>query len=112
MAKDIVFKFIKIVATSSILASCSAAIEPPNGMIDWSLANTTGSKVTMSVYDKVCNRSYFRVAIPRAREKSISTCADSDGKADVRYRRYSFKTTADNPWLETTLTANQALIIR
>ena len=101
-----------MVATLAILASCSAAIEPPNGMIDWSLANTTGSKVTMSVYDKVCNRSYFRVAIPRAREKPISTCADSDGKADVRYRRYSFKTTADNPWLETTLTANQALIIR
>ena len=112
MKKYMIFKSLKTIVAAVFLVSCSAAIEPPNGMIDWSLANTTGSKVTMSVYDKVCNRSYFRVAIPRAREKPISTCADSDGKADVRYRRYSFKTTADNPWLETTLTANQALIIR
>ena len=97
---------------SALIASCSTVIEPPNGMVNWSLANTTGSKVTMSVYDKVCNRSYFRVPIPRAREKSISTCADLDGKADIRYRRYSFKTTADNPWLETKLTKNQALMIR
>jgi len=107
-----IFKSLKMIVAAAFLTACSAAIEPPNGMIDWSLANTTGSKVTMSVYDKVCNRSYFRVPIPRAREKSISTCADSDGKADVRYRRYSFKTTADNPWLETKLTKNQALMIR
>ena len=105
-------KIIQALITAALIVSCSTVIEPPNGMVDWSLANTTGSKVTMSVYDKVCNRSYFRVPIPRAREKSISTCADSDGKADVRYRRYSFKTTADNPWLDTKLTKNQALMIR
>ena len=110
MCKSI--KIIQTIITTAFIVSCSTVIEPPNGMVDWSLANTTGSKVTISVYDKVCNRSYFRVPIPRAREKSISTCADSDGKADVRYRKYSFKTTADNPWLETKLTKNQALMIR
>ena len=35
------------------------------------------------------------------RARNQFRCADLDGKADVRYRRYSFKTTADNPWLET-----------
>ena len=96
----------------SLISACSTSIEPPNGIVNWSLANTTGSRVTMSVYDKVCNRSYFRVVVPRGRETAISTCADADGEADVRYRRYSFKTTADNPWLDTKMNANQALMIR
>jgi hypothetical protein len=54
----------------------------------------------------------LRVVVRRARETAMATCADSDGKADVRYRRYSFKTTTDNPWLETKMNANQALMIR
>lgn len=96
----------------SLISACSTSIEPPNGVLNWSLANTTGSRVTISVYDKVCNRSYLRVVVRRARETAMATCADADGKADVRYRRYSFKTTTDNPWLETKMNANQALMIR
>ena len=112
MKKYMIFKSLNMIVAAAFLAACSAAIEPPNGMIEWSLANTTGSKVTMSVYDKVCNRNYFRVAVPRAREKPISTCADTNGKADVRYRRYSYKMSEDNPWIDTTVAANQALMIR
>ena len=63
-------KIIQALFIAALIASCSTVIEPPNGMVDWSLANTTGSKVTMSVYDKVCNRSYFRVPyLGRARSQ-------------------------------------------
>ena len=88
---------IQTIITAAFTVSCSTVMKPPNGMVDWSLANTTRNILTMSVHYKVCNRNYFRVAIPRTREKSIATCTDSDGKTDVRYRKYSFKTNPDNP---------------
>ena len=95
-----------------LLTACSTSIEPPNGMIDWRFANTTGTSILMSVYDEVCRRSYFRVSVPRSREIGMTTCATPQGHAEIRYRRRSYKTSEDNPWIDTSLNANQVLLIR
>jgi|TARA_B100000902_G_C27203101_1_gene860146 hypothetical protein len=95
-----------------LLAACSASIEPPNGMVDWRFANTTGTNILMSVYDEVCRRSYFRVSVPRSREIAMTTCATPEGQAQIRYRRRSYKTSEDNPWVDASLNASQVLLIR
>ena len=76
-------------------------------MVDWRFANTTGTSILMSVYDEVCRRSYFRVLVPRSREITMTTCAALEGHAEIRYRRRSMKTSDENPWIDTSLNANQ-----
>jgi len=101
-----------VVIYCSLLISCSTSIDPPNGMVSWQLANTTGTNLLMTVYDNVCRRSYFRVAVQRSRETTMETCATLEGQADIRYRRRSQKMSEDNPWIEAMLSANQALLVR
>lgn len=95
-----------------LLGSCSTTIEPPNGTLDWYLSNGTGSNVTMSVYDKVCKKTQFRVDVPRGREVPVTTCAAEDGRADVRYRRRTYRASDDNPWMNARVGNNQVLVVR
>lgn len=95
-----------------IMFSCSSSIPPPNGMVDWLLANGTGSSVTIEVYDKICRRTYYRIRLTRSGQASMTTCADSEGWADVRYRRAGKPSDFDNPRIDSRVSPNQSLIVR
>lgn len=101
-----------VILSGGILISCSTSIEPPNGTVDFYISNSTGSSMTLSVYDKVCRRTFFRVSLPRSREVPLTTCAATDGRADIRYRRRAYKADDDNPWLDSRVASNQVLVVR
>lgn len=81
-------------------------------MVDWYLANGTDSSMTLRVYDLVCKRNYSRVRLSRSAETPISTCANSDGKAEVRYQRAGGYNGRDNPWRNGAIISNRTLLVR
>jgi len=95
-----------------IQTSCTGVIEPPNGTLNWYFSNTTGSRITMSVYDNVCKKTQFRIDLPRDREVPVTTCADENGRADIRYRRRTYRASQDNPWIDARVGNNQILVVR
>ena len=96
----------------ALMIGCTASEPPEYGYVDWFLSSTTGARLTLVVYDKVCGRTHFRVRVATSVETSISTCSDSEGRADIRYKRAGGLNSPDNPWFDTRVNANQSLIIR
>ena len=94
-----------------LLSHCSSSIPPEFGMVDWSLSNGTGNSMTISVYDKICQRTYYRVRLSRSGQAEMSTCANSDGRAEIRYRRAGYDT-GDYPWTDARIDRNQSFILR
>jgi len=107
-------KLIKSTLPAICLAmlGCSATVPPEFGMVDWYLNNGTGSKLTLAVYDKVCKRTYFKVPIARGREVVMTTCADSEGRADIRYKYAGGNYGQDNTWRDDHVNKNQSLVVR
>lgn len=93
------------------LTGCATEVTPEFGEIDWYLANGSGSSMTMVVVDKMCNRSYFRIDLPRSGQVNVRTCSDSAGRSAIRYRRAG-RIAEGNPWLDTSMTAGQVLVAR
>ena len=96
----------------TLMLGCTASEPPEYGFVDWYISTTTGNRMTLMVYDKVCGRTHFRVRVGSSDETSIRTCSDSEGWADIRYKRASSPYSPDNLWLHTRVNANQSLIIR
>ena len=96
----------------ALMLGCSASEPPEYGFVDWYLSNATGTRMTLVVYDKVCSRTHFRVRLARSVATSINTCSDSEGMADIRYRKAGMPNNPDNPWFNTRVSANQSLLIR
>ena len=106
-------KLIKRIAPLLIpaLLGCSSSIPPEYGMVDWSITNNSGGKLTLVVYDKVCRRTYFRVQLSRSGETAMETCATSDDKADIRYRQAGYDK-GDYPWVDMRMNRDQSLLVR
>lgn len=81
-------------------------------MVDWYVVSGTGDNMTLNVYDKVCERNHFRVRASRTRENLITTCANSAGKAEIRYQLTGGYSGAENPWRHSVSDQGQALVIR
>lgn len=96
----------------ALMLGCTASEPPEYGYVDWFLSNTTGARMTLVVYDKVCGSTHFRVRLARSVETSMSTCSDSEGRADIRYRKAGAPNNPDNPWFDIRMSANQSLLIR
>lgn len=96
----------------ALMIGCTASEPPEYGYVDWFLSSTTGARLTLVVYDKVCSRTHFRVRLARSVATSINTCSDSEGMADIRYRKAGMPNNPDNPWFDTRVGANQSLLIR
>lgn len=93
-----------------LLWGCNTGIPPEYGMVDWFLSNGSGNRVTIVVYDKICKRTYFRIRLSRAAQRNMSTCANSEGIAEIRYRNSSYNM-GDFPWADTSMNRNQTLVI-
>ncbi|GJM12932.1 MAG: hypothetical protein DHS20C12_13350 [Pseudohongiella sp.] len=67
--------------------------------------------MTLNIYDKVCERNYYRVRVARSTETPISTCANAEGKAEIRYTRATGTSVSQNPTLHDVISSNQSLLI-
>jgi len=94
-----------------LMLSCSASVPPEYGIVDWFVSNATGTSMTLMVYDKICKRRYNRVRLGRTGQTSITTCNDSESRADIRYRPTGIAD-IDNPWFDAHLSQNRSLIVR
>ena len=94
-----------------LLTYCSSSIPPEYGMVDWSLTNASGNNLNLVVYDTICKSTYFRGRLPRSGELGMTTCANSEGRAEIRYRRIGYDR-GDDPWTDTIMDRDQSLLIR
>ena len=94
-----------------LLTHCNSSIPPEYGMVDWSLRNASGNSLSLVVYDKICKRTYFRVRLTRSGQIGMSTCANIEGTAEIRYRRTGYDK-GDNPWSDASMNPNQSFLIR
>lgn len=114
MLAKITFLNIKIPLMLSIgflLLGCQASIAPEFGMVDWYIANGTGNNLTLNVYDKVCRQNHFRVRVSGTTETAISTCANSDGRAEIRYQRTGGYSVTENPVRHDVVSGNESLFV-
>ena len=100
-----------LLAAASLLSGCVAPRESEFGEMQWYMSNSTGSDMTMVVIDTVCQRTFFRVDLPRSGQVSMTTCQDSAGRSSVRYRRSS-RIADGNPWRDAIMTRWQVLMVR
>ncbi|MBT3531925.1 MAG: hypothetical protein HOF74_14060 [Gammaproteobacteria bacterium] len=103
---------ILITLMTFLLMGCQTSIEPEYGLVTWYLSNSTGTRTTLNIYDKVCERSHFRIRVPRTGESPLQTCANSEGNGEIRYQRTGGYSGSDNPWIHSTMRSNQTLMIR
>ena len=94
-----------------LLFSCQAGAPAEFGMVEWYIANGTGSKVKLNVYDKVCGRNHYRVRVARSSEIPISTCANESGNAEIRYSRTAGYSVSENPVHHEVISSNQSLLV-
>ena len=94
-----------------LLFSCQSSIPPEFGMVDWYIANGGGSSITLTIYDKVCDRNYYRVRVARVSETPISTCANEEGNAEIRFSRTAGYSVSANPVRHDVISSNQSLLV-
>ena len=94
-----------------LLTHCNSSIPPEYGMVDWFLSNTSGNNLTLVVYDDICKRTYFRGRLARSNEVRMSTCANSEGRAEIKYRRVGYNK-GNDPWTEARMNHDQSLLLR
>ena len=97
------------IALACVLSACQTGRPPEFGMVDWYVANGTGTNMTLKIFDKVCGRHYYRVRVPRGSETLMSTCANEAGRAEIRYSRDSGYSVSANPVRHDVVSRNQSL---
>ena len=105
------FRSASLFSVVFILLGCQSGAPPEFGMVDWYIANGTGSSMTLNVYDKVCGKNHYRVRVPRSTEASISTCANAAGNAEIRFNRTAGYSVSENPVRHEVISANQSLLV-
>ena len=94
-----------------LLTHCNSSLPPEYGMVDWLLSNGSGNSLSLTVYDKICKRTYFRIRLTRSGQADMSTCANIEGRAEIRYKIAGYDT-GDYPWTDASMNRNQSLIVR
>lgn len=79
-------------------------------MVTWYAVNPGGT-LRIVLYDTVCDRRYGSVRLTRRGETRLSTCADADGHAKVRYRPHGYASRQEG-WTYNTIRANQRVYVQ
>lgn len=90
---------------------CTTELEPQFGTVDWYLNNSSGTRITLNVYDKVCKRTQFRIHVERSSEELITSCANEQGRAEIRYQRSGGNSRGDNHWRDSTAGDGQSVLV-
>lgn len=102
-------KFPVLISIGLLLFGCQTSRPPEFGMVDWYVANGTGNDMSLTIYDKVCGRSHYRVRVARSSTTAITTCANADGEAEIRYSRTAGYSVSANPIRHDVVSRNQSL---
>jgi hypothetical protein len=94
-----------------LLLGCQSSTSPEFGLVDWYIATGGGSSITLTIYDKVCGRNYYRVRVARLSETPISTCANKAGNAEIRFSRTAGYSVSANPVRHDVISSNQSLLV-
>ena len=108
------FKCPQILAltVTCLLSNCAAPIDPNQPMVSLYVMNGWSDTVTFELYDLVCSRGLRDVRLRASEGVEIDTCADADGRADIRYRREGIAA-AGRPWTNSgSLRANQQVLMQ
>jgi len=97
---------------SLFLFGCQSSAPPEFGMVDWYISNGTSNRMSLDLYDKVCQKSHYRLRIAASTEAPISTCANRDGQAEVRFRRTGGISVSQNPLRTEAVNANEYLFVQ
>ena len=100
-----------IFSAALLLFGCQSSTPPEFGMVDWYIANGGGSSITLTIYDKVCGRNYYRFRVARLSETPISTCANEAGNAEIRFSRTAGYSVSANPVRHDVISNNQSLLV-
>ncbi len=96
----------------SLLYGCASPIDPNQSMVSLYVMNGWSDTVTFELYDLVCSRGLRDVRLRASEGVDIETCADTDGRADIRYRREGIAA-AGRPWTRSRgLRANQQVLMQ
>ena len=104
-------KFPIVFSVVFLLFGCQSSAPPEFGMVDWYIANGGGSSITLTIYDKVCGRNYYRVRVARSTETPISTCANEAGDPEIRFSRTAGYSVSANPVRHDVISSNQSLVV-
>jgi len=74
-----------LLAVALSTMSCSTPLPPDAEMVTWYAINSAGS-MRIVVYDIVCKRRMGNLRLSGRRETPVTSCADENGRANVRYR--------------------------
>lgn len=90
-----------------LLSGCVSPMDPNQPKISLYVMNGWSDTVTFELYDQVYSCGLRDVRLRASEGVDIETCVDTDGKADIRYRRKGIAAAA-RPWTRSRcLWANQ-----
>ena len=92
------------------IAGCTSP--PPEDVesITWYAVNP-GSTLRITLYDMVCSRQVASLRLPSRRETAVTTCADENGQAYVRYRPRGYASRMEN-WTYNRIRENQRVYMQ
>ncbi|HAS48641.1 hypothetical protein OAU36_05290 [Gammaproteobacteria bacterium] len=105
-------RILTLLSMSLFLFGCQSSAPPEFGMVDWYISNGTSNRMSLDLYDKVCQKSHYRLRIDASTETPISTCANRDGQAEVRFRRTGGISVSQNPLRNEVVNANEYLFVQ
>ncbi|HJO11306.1 MAG TPA: hypothetical protein QGI39_04615 [Gammaproteobacteria bacterium] len=106
-----VFTRFGLVVICVVLQGCAASQAPLYDPVTW-YAVISGSRLTIVVYDNVCKRRHGNVRLSGRRETAVTTCGDSEGRANVRYQLEGYMASAGD-WVERSrVTQNQRIYVQ
>ena len=78
-------RFGTVIFILQLVSGCSTAVPDDAKLIGW-YAENSGASLRVTLYDIVCNRQIANLRLSSRRETLVTTCADENGRAYVRYR--------------------------
>ncbi len=93
-----------------IIAGCSTALPDDSEQITWYAVNPGGA-LRINLYDLVCGRQIANLRLSSRRETAVSTCADENGRAYVRYRPRGYSSRMET-WTYNRINANQRVYVQ
>jgi len=93
-----------------LVAACTTAPAEDVEQITWYAVNPAGT-LRVTLYDMVCGRQIANLRLASRRETEVTTCADENGRAYVRYRPRGYASRMES-WTYNRIRENQRVYMQ
>ncbi len=93
------------------IAGCESTSFDDHEQVTWYAVNSA-SAMRVVIYDLVCERRMGNVRLTRRGETPITTCANSEGRAEVRYRNDVYANQSAGWTTRTNIRPNQRVYVQ